>query len=85
MDRSKSVIANFSPVQFTLTTSASPSNGGNVTGGGTYTVGTAVILIATPSSGFVFTGWSGDASGSHNPISITMDRNQSVIANFTQQ
>jgi uncharacterized repeat protein (TIGR02543 family) len=37
---------------------------------------------ATPSTGYEFTGWSGDASGTVNPLTITMDKNKSVTANF---
>ncbi len=51
---------------------------------GTYQSGTNVELTATPNSGWVFSGWSGDASGSTNPLSVTMDGNKTVTATFTQ-
>jgi uncharacterized repeat protein (TIGR02543 family) len=51
--------------------------------GGTYDVGTEVTLTATPDAGFVFSGWSGDLSGSTNPATITMDGNKNVTATFT--
>ena len=57
--------------------SASPLASGN-----TYTAGTVVQLYASASSGFHFTGWSGDVSGTANPIPITMSANRSVTANF---
>ena len=41
-----------------------------------------VSLLATPSDGYVFEGWDGDLSGRQNPISITMDTDKTVIANF---
>jgi uncharacterized repeat protein (TIGR02543 family) len=41
-----------------------------------------VTLTAVPYSGYLFTGWTGDASGSSNPLSLTMDANKSVQANF---
>jgi uncharacterized repeat protein (TIGR02543 family) len=47
-----------------------------------YTAGSTVQLTATAAAGFHFVGWSGDASGSVNPISVTMDANKSVTATF---
>ncbi len=44
--------------------------------------GTQVTITATPDSGYEFSEWSGDASGKTNPITITMDSNKSVTANF---
>jgi uncharacterized repeat protein (TIGR02543 family) len=41
-----------------------------------------VHLTATPASGWVFTGWSGDASGSDSVISVVMDGEKSVTATF---
>jgi uncharacterized repeat protein (TIGR02543 family) len=76
--------------QYTLGTSVSPAGAGSVSAnpaatGGFYAPGTAVSLTASPASGYVFSNWSGDASGTVNPVSITMSGNKSVTANFTQQ
>jgi len=61
------------------------SGSGTVTpAGGTYTEGTDVTLTATPDVGFEFSGWSGDLSGTANPISITMNSNKNVTATFTE-
>ena len=57
--------------------SASPSASGNI-----YTAGSLVQLYASASSGYHFTGWSGDVSGTANPTTITMNNNKSVTANF---
>ncbi|MEO6220852.1 MAG: Ig-like domain-containing protein [Ginsengibacter sp.] len=48
-----------------------------------YSSGTNVSLTATPATGQQFTGWSGDASGTANPITILMNADKSVIASFT--
>jgi hypothetical protein len=49
----------------------------------TYNHGTTVQLTATPVSGSIFSGWSGaDASGSTNPLTITMNSNKNVTATF---
>lgn len=47
-----------------------------------YNAGSSVILTATPSPGYSFTSWSGDASGSTNPLTIPMDANKTITANF---
>ena len=49
----------------------------------TYCAGDYVTLTATPNSGWTFSSWSGDATGSANPITIIMNSNKSVTANFT--
>ncbi len=51
----------------------------------TYTHGTVVQLTATPAANWNFDFWSGDASGSTNPLSVTMDANKSITANFGQR
>ncbi len=81
MNSNKTVTANFAPITYVLTTSATA--GGSVTAGGTYSSGSVVSLTATPNSGFIFTGWSGSLSGTTNPINITMNSNKSVTANFS--
>ena len=62
------ITGNFT-IQYLLTTSANPTNGGTVTQasatsfGPYYTAGTLVTLFETPSSGYAFAGWSGACSG----------------------
>jgi len=48
-----------------------------------YTHGETVQLTAIPSTGWNFTGWSEDLSGTANPANITMDSNKTVTATFT--
>ena len=83
MDGDKNVTANFF-TRFTLTTMAEPSSGGTVSPEGTtsYDTSTQVTVTATPASGYNFSGWSGDCSGSGSCV-VTMDGDKSVTAKFT--
>lgn len=47
-----------------------------------YEPGTMAKITAKPDTHYYFSHWSGDASGSSNPITITMDSNKSIKANF---
>jgi len=66
---------------YTLTTSV-VGNGSVSPSGGTYDEGTVVTLTATPVTGWILDSWSGDASGSDNPITITMNSNKNISAVF---
>lgn len=67
---------------FKLTTSV---NGSGVISpaSGTFNVSEVISLTATPDDGYDFDNWSGDASGSDNPLSVIMDSNKDVTANFS--
>jgi len=47
-----------------------------------YTDGESVTLTAIPDSGWGFDWWTGDASGTNNPITIVMDSDKNITANF---
>lgn len=48
-----------------------------------YEKSTKVTLTAQPEDGWVFSNWSGDATGDQNPLTVTMDATKSITANFT--
>ncbi|MFV9691925.1 MAG: InlB B-repeat-containing protein, partial [Desulfobacteria bacterium] len=50
----------------------------------TYTFGETITLTATADPGWVFTGWSGDLSGTDNPASIVMFEDRNISANFSE-
>ena len=92
MDADKSIIANFATACYTLTTGASPAEGGNVTAdpapncsGDRYITGTEVTLTAVENGGYQFADWRGDASGGDNPTTVTLDADKNVTANFDTQ
>jgi len=71
-------------IQHTLTIVAGSNGTTNpVPGTSQHDYGTQVQVTATPDSGYQFSGWSGDASGTTNPITITMDSDKSITASFT--
>lgn len=49
-----------------------------------YSIGMGVTLTAVPDPGQAFLGWAGDASGTNNPLSLTLDRSKSITADFTR-
>ncbi len=80
-----SVTANFEPepiTQYTVNVSAAPAVGGSVSGGGTYDEGANATLTASPAAGYYFAGWTGDYTGTANPVNLTVYSNMNVTANF---
>ncbi|MCX7905600.1 MAG: hypothetical protein N2446_02740, partial [Elusimicrobiales bacterium] len=72
---------------YSLTVSVSPSGEGSVSKNPnktTYTAGEVVQLTAQAASGYVFSGWGGDLSGTANPTTIVMNSNKSVVAVFSR-
>ncbi len=67
----------------TYTLTAIASEGGTVNNtGGTYNENSNVSITATADAGYEFTSWSGDASGTDNPLTVSMNSNKTITANF---
>jgi hypothetical protein len=49
---------------------------------GIYAKGASVSVSAVPDSGYEFLGWSGDAGGVVNPLTLTLDASKNVRAEF---
>jgi hypothetical protein len=49
-----------------------------------YQYGSDVLITTTPTQGWVFKSWSGDASGSTDTIKVTMTGDKIITAEFTQ-
>lgn len=56
---------------------------GSATGAGSYAPNSEAVAVATPSAGFTFTGWSGDASGTSALLTLAMTGNKALVANFS--
>jgi len=78
-----SVTANYK-AQYQLTTSVSSAAGGTLSPPGAtwQDAGATVYLVATPTANFKFANWSGDLTGSTNPVYFLIDSQKSVTANF---
>lgn len=78
------VTANFL-MQYFLTTAESPDEGGDVTPpppGAWYDTGFFAQATAVANTGWTFIEWTGDSTGTNNPVVVEMDRPKSVTANF---
>ncbi|MBN1856314.1 MAG: terpene cyclase/mutase family protein [Dehalococcoidia bacterium] len=63
------------PMGGTITRSVLPEAAG-------YPADTSITLTAVPAMGYAFTGWSGDAAGATNPITLGMTAIRNVTASF---
>jgi endoglucanase len=71
--------------QYILNVTVSGSGSVELTpSGGLYEQGTQVTLLALPDDGWNFANWSGDLTGTDSLITITMDSDKDVAANFTE-
>jgi uncharacterized repeat protein (TIGR02543 family) len=92
MSANHNVTATFAVQTFTLSVTNAgngsvSSNPAGISCGSTcsdaFASGTPVTLTATPSAGYVFSGWTGDCSGT-STCSVTMSANRTVSATFAQ-
>ena len=49
-----------------------------------YDSGTEVTIEALPNPGFEFTDWSGDINSNDNPVTITIECDKKITANFSE-
>jgi len=85
MTSNKNITANFTAIVGSFTLNVTALNGVVVKNPDLvgYVNGASVLLTATPNVGYTFTGWSGDATGTTNPVTVIMNSNKNVTANFT--
>lgn len=73
------------PDTYQISATASPSNGGSVSGAGTYAQGTTCTLNATANANYSFTNWTenGTQVSTNASYSFTVTSNRNLTANFT--
>jgi hypothetical protein len=85
----RTLVANFQalPQNYTISVSANPTNGGTVTGGGTYQQGQQCTVHATANTGYTFTNWTenGNVVSTQANYTFTVNSNRTLVANFTLQ
>ena len=89
VNNNRTLVANFQviPQNYNITVSANPTNGGTVSGGGTYQEGQSCTVNATANTGYVFTNWTenGNVVSTSPRYSFTVTGNRNLVANFTAQ
>ena len=85
----RTLVANFQalPQNYTVSVSANPTNGGTVSGGGTYQQGQQCTVHATANTGYTFTNWTenGNVVSTQANYTFTVNSNRTLVANFTLQ
>ena len=83
----RTLVANFTPQQYTITATADPVNGGNVTGGGTFNYGNSCTLSATPATGYTFVNWTKNGSqvSTNATYTFTVTESAAYVAHFQLQ
>jgi len=84
MDADKTVTAVFTPLPLYDLTTDVVGSGSTDPFSRTYIEGAEATITATPDEGWLFDSWSGDASGTMNPVTIIMDSDKHVVANFIE-
>lgn len=79
----RAFVANFILKTYTLNVTAVNGSVTKSPNQASYIHGTMVTLTAVPNTGYTFSGWSVDATGSTNPLTISMTSNKNITANFT--
>ena len=84
VNENRSLVANFVVHSYTINVSASPSNGGTVTGGGTYQQGQYCTVHAEANSNYTFTNWTENGSqvSTNANYTFTVTGNRTLVAHF---
>jgi hypothetical protein len=86
MNSNKQIVAKFSKITRSVQVNCNPGEGGNIyPAGGTFESGTQAKFTATPSNGYRFDHWSGAATGNLNNLSLSIDADKALTANFVKQ
>ena len=73
-------------IEYELNITKNPSEGGVVSpNGGFYSDGTSLSLIAEPNSEYDFLNWTGDIESSSSSLSVVMDSDITITANFIKK
>ena len=90
VNSNRNLVANFTqqaPQSYHINVSANPTNGGSVSGGGTYQQGQSCTVHATANNGYTFVNWTenGTQVSTNANYTFTVNSNRNLVANFQQQ
>ena len=83
---SRNLVAHFSQQTYTISVSANPSNGGTVSGGGSYNYGQWCTVLANTNGGYDFTNWTenGNVVSTNANYSFQVTNSRVLVAHFTE-
>ena len=83
----RTLVANFQMQSYTVSVSADPAEGGNVTGGGTFNYGQSCTLTATPATGYNFVRWTknGQQVSTNATYTFNVTESAAFVAQFQLQ
>ena len=85
----RNLVAQFQaqPQNYTISVSANPTNGGTVSGGGTYQEGQSCTVTATAANGYTFQRWTenGQQVSTNASYTFTVTGNRTLVAQFQAQ
>jgi len=87
VNSNRTLVANFQMQSYTVSVSADPAEGGNVTGGGTFNYGQSCTLTATPATGYNFVRWTknGQQVSTNATYTFSVTESAAFVAQFQLQ
>jgi uncharacterized repeat protein (TIGR02543 family) len=84
LNASRTLVANFTVTVrlFVLTVNATNGTVAKNPDEAAYIGGSSVLVTATANPGYTFVSWSGDATGSVNPLTVVMNSDKNITAHF---
>jgi hypothetical protein len=81
----RTLVANFSNIQYSVSLTSNPAAGGSTSGAGNFNSGSLVTVTAIANSGYSFTNWTenGNVVSTNASYQFTINGNRSLVANFT--
>ena len=84
VEANRNLVANFTANTYTIGVTANPSNGGTVSGGGSFTHGQSCTVSATANTGYTFINWTenGAQVSSQAEYTFSVNGNRNLVAHF---
>ena len=78
-------LPNPDPKEYSLTLNINPVGAGTLSeSSGIYEENDSISILATPNENYIFDGWTGSIISSDNPLSVKMDSDKTITANFVE-